>query len=83
MHNKKEKSVTVCVPETVTSTSCNKQVLHMCMVRTYHTNAPHNFVHMLHMLTTVHKRNALTLTCVTYAYNCTHTYAYAYVCVQL
>ena len=35
----RNKSVSVVVPEIVTSTSCNEQVLHMCMVRTYHTNA--------------------------------------------
>ena len=44
------------------STSCNEQVLHVCMIRTYHTN-------MLHMRTVVRKRNTLTLPCVTYAYS--------------
>ena len=33
------KSIIVIVPEIVTSTSCNEQMSHMCMVRTYHTNS--------------------------------------------
>ena len=40
MHTK-NKSVTEIVPDIVTSISCNEQVLYMCRVRTYHTNASH------------------------------------------
>ena len=72
----RNKSVTVIVLEILFSNLCNEQVLHMCMVRTYYTNASHWLVHTLHMFTVVRKRNTWTLPCVTYAYSCTHTWKY-------
>ena len=69
MHTKKQ-SVTVNFSDIVPSTSRNAQVLHMCMVRTYHTkrhtkcqhvtyaNITHQQCHVLHMRTVVHVYNA-------------------------
>ena len=51
----RNKSVTVIFSKIETSISCNEQVLRKCMVRTYHTNASHQLVNMLHMPTVVCK----------------------------
>ena len=67
----RNKWATVIIPEIVTSTSCNEQVLHIWFVHiilTLHTNFD-----MLHMCTIVRKHNTLSLPYITYAYSCTHT----------